>query len=115
MGIDPMRSLKCSLPPVMVRFNSHFRRLQVLRSKCTGAPWYVSNLKLHADLEVSYLAEYIRNLVQSFDSNMIKTGGIAYKKIRRFLIRRTFYFGNFGAISPTQGMSIHSSINTRVS
>ena len=27
-----------------------------------GAPWYVSNLQLHEDLEIPYLAEHIRNV-----------------------------------------------------
>ena len=30
-----------------------------------GAPWYVSNLQLHEDLEVPYIDEYIRNLAQN--------------------------------------------------
>jgi hypothetical protein len=35
-----------------------------------GAPWYVNNLQLHSDLEVSYLVEHIRNLAQSFESKI---------------------------------------------
>ena len=31
----------------------------------TGAPWYVSNLQLHSDLGVLYLAEHIRSIAQS--------------------------------------------------
>ena len=53
--------------------NSNIRRLQVLQSKClriiAGAPWYVRNLQLDEDLEVSYLAKH-RNLAQSFDSKV---------------------------------------------
>ena len=44
---------------------SHLKSLQVIQSKClrsaTDAPWYVSNLQLHSDLGVPYLAEHIRS------------------------------------------------------
>ena len=48
---------------------SHLKSPQVIQSKCLrsamGAPWYVSNLQLHSDLGVPYLAEHIRNIAQS--------------------------------------------------
>ena len=54
--------------------DSHLKRLQHVRSKClrtiAGACSYVSNLQLHEDLEVPYIAEHIRNLAQSFDSKI---------------------------------------------
>jgi hypothetical protein len=35
---------------------THVQRLQMLQSKClclaTGAPWYISNMQIHADLGV---------------------------------------------------------------
>ena len=44
---------------------THLKSIQVIQSKClriaTGAPWYVSNLQIHSDLEVSYLVEHIRS------------------------------------------------------
>ena len=60
--------------------NSHIRRPQVIQSKClriiAGAPWYVSTLQLHEELEVPYLAEPMINLARF--------------SILKFLIRRTF-------------------------
>ena len=48
---------------------SHLKSLQVIQSKylrsATGAPWYVSNLQIHSDLGVPYLAEHIRSIAQS--------------------------------------------------
>ena len=44
----------------------HFKRLQHVQYKClriiAASPWYVSNLQLHEDLKVPYIAEHIRNL-----------------------------------------------------
>ena len=47
---------------------SHLKLLQVIQSKClrsaTGAPWYVSNLQIHSDMEVPYSGEHIRSIAQ---------------------------------------------------
>jgi len=57
---------------------SHVRKLQVLQSKClllaTGAPWYVSNRQIHEDLGVPLLADHIRAMTESFDSNLANVG-----------------------------------------
>ena len=69
--------------------NSHIRRLQVLLSKClriiAGTPWYVRNLQLHKDLEVSYLPENIRNLAQSFDSKIPDSENLLVRQLGRYL------------------------------
>ena len=69
--------------------NSHIRRLQVLQSKClhiiAGAPWYVSNLQRHEDLVFPYLAEQIRNLAQSFDSNIPDSENLLVRQLGRYL------------------------------
>ena len=53
---------------------NHIKSLQVIQCKClrsaTGAPWYVSNLQIHSDLGVPYLAEHIRSIAQSLDSTL---------------------------------------------
>jgi hypothetical protein len=70
--IHPMMDYAC--PVWRHAANSKLRRLQVIQSKClhiiAGTPWYISNLQLHEDLEVPYIAEHIRNLAQSFDSKI---------------------------------------------
>jgi hypothetical protein len=71
--------------------DSHLKRPQHVQSKClriiASAPWYVSNLQLHEDLEVPYIAEHIRNLAQSFDS---KIPGVDNSLVRQ-LVRYFFY------------------------
>ena len=52
--------LTCFLPKCPRYFGMH----ALLRS-ATSAPWYVSNLQLHPDLGVSYLAEHVRSIAQS--------------------------------------------------
>ena len=58
--------------------NTHIRRLQVLQSKCLrlaiGALWYVSNRQIHEDLGVPLFADHIRDLTESFDSNLSDVG-----------------------------------------
>ena len=58
-------------------------------SKClriiAGAPWYVGNLQLHEDLEVPYLAKYIRNLAQSYDSKIPDSENLLVRQIGRYL------------------------------
>ena len=50
-----------------------------------GAPWYVSNLQLHVDLDVPYIAEHIRNLEQSFDSKIPGAENILVQQLGRYL------------------------------
>jgi len=70
---------------------SHFRRLQVLQSKClrlaTGAPCYVSNRQIHDDLGVSIFAENIRALTVSFDSKLADVGNPLVRQLGRYLLR----------------------------
>jgi len=58
--------------------NTHVRRLQVLQSKCfrlaTDALWYVSNRQIHEELGVPLFADHIRDLTESFDSNLSDVG-----------------------------------------
>ena len=51
----------------------------------TGAPWYVSNLQLHEDLEVPYLAEHIRNLAKPFDSKILDSEILLVRQLGRYL------------------------------
>ena len=57
---------------------THFRRLQVLQTKClrlaTGVPWYVSNRQIHEDLGVPLFADHIRALTARFDSRLADGG-----------------------------------------
>jgi hypothetical protein len=50
---------------------SHNRRIQVFQSKClrlvTGAPWYVSNRKIHEHLGVTLFADHVKDVNASFD------------------------------------------------
>ena len=68
---------------------SHVRRLQVLQSKClrlaTGAPWYVSNRRIHEDLGVPLLADHIRGLTESFDSKLADVGNPLVRQLGRYL------------------------------
>jgi len=68
---------------------SHVRRLQVLISKClrlaTGAPWYVSNRQIHEDLGGTLLADHIRTLTESFDSNFADVGNPLLRQLGRYL------------------------------
>ena len=59
-----------------------------VESKClriAGAPWYVSNLQLHEDKEVPYIAEHIRNLVQNFDSKIPGAENLRVRQLDRYL------------------------------
>jgi hypothetical protein len=85
--IRPMIDYAC--PVWRHSANNHFRRLQVLQSKClriiAGAPRYVSNLQLHEDLEAPNLVEHIRNLAQSFDSKIPDSENLLVRQIGRYL------------------------------
>ena len=60
-----------------------------MQSKClrifAGAPWYVSNLKLHEDMEVPYISEHIRNLAQSLDSKISGAENLLVRQLGRYL------------------------------
>ena len=85
--IRPMMDYAC--PVWRHASNSHIRRLQVLQFKClriiADAPWYVSNLQLHENLEVSYLAEHIRNLDQSFKSKIPDSENFLVRQLGGYL------------------------------
>ena len=49
--------------------DSYLRILQIMRV-IDGAPWYVSNQQLNDDLDVSYIAEHIRNLAQLLETKI---------------------------------------------
>ena len=69
---------------------SHLRSLQVIQSKClrsaTGAPWYVSNLQIHSDLGVPYLAEHIRSIAQSLYSTFPDAENPLVRQLGRYLV-----------------------------
>ena len=85
--IRPLMDYAC--PAWRSAARSHFRRLQVLQSKClrlaTGAPWYVSNRKIHEDLGVPLLADHIRALTESIDSKLADVGNTLVRQIGRYL------------------------------
>ena len=64
---------------------THVRRLQVLQSKylhlVTGAPWYLSNRKMHEDLGVPLLADHIRAKTESFDSKLPDAGKPIFRQL----------------------------------
>ena len=68
---------------------SHLKSLQVIQSKClcsaTGAPWYVSNLQIHSDLGVPYLAEHIRSFAQSLYSTFSDAENPLVRQLGRYL------------------------------
>ena len=77
------------LPSLETCCRQPLERLQHVQSKClriiAGAPWYVSNLQLHEDLEVPYIAEHIRNLAQSFDSKIPGAENLLVRLLGRYL------------------------------
>ena len=68
---------------------THLKSLQVIQSKClrsaTCAPWYVSNLQIHSDLGVPYLAEHIRNIAQSLFSTFPDAENPLVRQLGRYL------------------------------
>ena len=68
---------------------THLKSLQVIQSKClrsaTGAPWYVSNLQIHSDLGVPYLAEHIRSIAQSLYSTFPDAENPLVRQLGRYL------------------------------
>ena len=69
--------------------DSHLKRHQHVQSKClriiAGEPWYVSDLQLHEDMEVPYIAEHIKNLAQSFDSKIPGAENLLVRQLGRYL------------------------------
>jgi hypothetical protein len=67
---------------------SHFRKLQVIQSKClriaTGAPWYISNVQIHEDLGVPFFGEHIRALTESYDSKSAGVGNPLVQQLGRY-------------------------------
>jgi hypothetical protein len=61
----------------------------VLQSKCfrlaTGAPWYLSNRQIHADLGVPLFADHIRALTASFDSKLADVENPFVRQLGRYL------------------------------
>ena len=53
--------------------DNHLKKLQHVQVQMLayyfGAPLYVSNLQLHEDLEVPYIAEHIRNIAKQEKCN----------------------------------------------
>jgi hypothetical protein len=68
---------------------THFRRLQVLHSKCfrrvTGAPWYIRNRQIHEDLAVPLFADHIRALIANFDSKLADLGNPLFRQLGRYI------------------------------
>ena len=54
--------------------DSHLKRLQHVQSKylgiIAGAPWHLSYIQLHEDMDVQYIAELSRNLAQNSGSKI---------------------------------------------
>jgi len=74
--IRPLMDYVCPTWRSAARF--HFRKLQVIQSKClhlaTGVPCYVSNRQINKDLSVPLFADHIRTLTESFDSKLADLG-----------------------------------------
>ena len=68
---------------------NHVRRLQVLQSKClrlaTGAPWYVTNRRIHESLDVPLFADNIGVLTASFDYRLADVGNPLFLELGRNL------------------------------
>ena len=47
----------------------------------TGSPWYLSNMKIREDLGVPLLADHIRALTESFDSNLADAGKPLFRQL----------------------------------
>ena len=69
--------------------DSHLKRLQHVQSKClcifADVPWYISNIELHEDMKVPYIAEHFRNLAQSFDSKIPDAENLLVRQLGRYL------------------------------
>jgi hypothetical protein len=85
--IRPMMDYAC--PAWRSAARSHVQRMQVLQSKyflvATGAPWYVSNKRIHEDLGVPLFADHIRALTASFDSKLADVGNPLLRQLGRYL------------------------------
>jgi len=86
--ISPLMDYAC--PACRSAARNHFRRLQVLQSKCLRlvkcAPWYLSNRQIHDDLCVPFFADHIRALTSSFDSRLADVGNPFLRQLGRYLL-----------------------------
>ena len=77
---------------------SHIEKPQVIESQCLhiviAVPWYISNLQIHEDLKVSYLAEHIRSTNIWFQASWCRESSSSVTE----------------RLKPTQGMSNDSFI-----
>jgi hypothetical protein len=68
---------------------SHLRKLQVIQSKyfciANGAPWYMSSVQIHKDLEDPFFAEIIRAINESYDSKLAGVGNPLDQQLCRYL------------------------------
>jgi len=68
---------------------THFRRLQVLQSKClsfaTVAPWYISDRYIHENMGVPLFGYHISALTTSFDSKLADVGYPLVRQPGRYL------------------------------
>ena len=80
LSYPPTPYLECSQKP---------ERHKVVQSKClriaTGAPWYISNRKIHEDLGVPSFADHIRALTESFDWKLADAGNPLIRQLDRYL------------------------------
>jgi hypothetical protein len=85
--IRPMMDYACPVWRSAAR--CHISKLQVLQSKClriaTGAPWYMSNRQIHEDLGVPFFADHIRDLTESFYSNLADAENPLVRQLGRYL------------------------------
>jgi hypothetical protein len=85
--IRPMMDYACPVWRSAAR--CHIRKLQVLQSKClriaAGAPWYISSRQINEDLRVSFFADHIRALTESFDSKLADAGNPLVRQLCRYL------------------------------
>ena len=94
--IRPLMDYTC--PAWRSAARSHVRRLQVLQSMClrlaTGAPWYVIKRHIHEDLGNPLLADHIRTVTESIDSNLPGVGNPLVRQLGRYL-----YFPRAGPVA----------------
>jgi hypothetical protein len=74
--IRPMMDYACPIWRSAAR--SHFKKLQLLQYNwlltANNAPWYVGNMQIHEDLGISFFADQIRGLTESFVSKLTDAG-----------------------------------------
>ena len=65
---------------------TQLKLFQVIRSKCLhSALWYVSNLQIHSNLGIPYIAEHIRSIEQSLDSILPDAENPLVQQLGRYL------------------------------